>query len=142
MSMSKKDFIVIADAIRTANNAGREQWTFNHNHIAILAAALYRCNSGFKKARWMDYTAGECGSSNRVVIAPAAARKAPRRSPSSELLAKWEHTSEFEALGKKLAMDFDTPSKVSIGVFCGIAGITLKEYDAMMVCRSEQKAAR
>ncbi len=69
MSMSKKDFIEIADAIKEHNRLDRLQYgsadvdndTFSDTQIQTLAAVFKRINPAFMVGRWFDYVAGECG---------------------------------------------------------------------------------
>jgi hypothetical protein len=56
------------------------------------------------------------------------------------LLEKFEGTAEWTALGRGLAMDFDTPAKIHISRFCAFAGITLREYDSMMLTRAARNS--
>ena len=67
MSMSKKDFIALADAIREHNrvashpaNAGMGA-AFTSDQLDTLASACKRANNAFMTDRWLDYIAGECG---------------------------------------------------------------------------------
>lgn len=74
MSMSKKDFIAIADAIREHNriatnlrNVGIETTRFDSDQLSTLADALQRTNSVFMRDRWLDYIAGKVGPSGGAV---------------------------------------------------------------------------
>jgi hypothetical protein len=59
MSMSKQDFIALADVIREANLLNAD--TFYSDSIALLASFCQQQNSAFKRDRWLAYIAGECG---------------------------------------------------------------------------------
>lgn len=72
MAMSKKDFIELADTIKTHNadkkrtfghNAGR--MSFSPEEIGALAAFCASQNPNFKRARWMDYISGLCTANGR-----------------------------------------------------------------------------
>ena len=76
MSMSKKDFIALADTIREHNqrklnafghNAGR--MSFSPEEIETLADFCRSQNSNFMRGRWLAYIAGECGSNGGAVKA-------------------------------------------------------------------------
>jgi hypothetical protein len=64
VSMSKQDFIALADALRTEmpgdnwNPNKRTQWELDVKAVADVCA---RSNPRFKRERWMRYVAGECG---------------------------------------------------------------------------------
>ena len=64
MSMSKRDFIALADALRAEkpgdnwNPNKKTQWELDVKAIANVCAAS---NPRFKQERWMSYIAGECG---------------------------------------------------------------------------------
>ena len=72
MSMSKQDFIALADVVRGINpgancptwqnldkHAGlRFQWEWTVKELADFCAAQ---NPRFNRARWLDYIAGKCG---------------------------------------------------------------------------------
>jgi hypothetical protein len=67
MSMSKKDFIALADEIQEHNriaahpaNADRTQ-QFNADQLETLATFCKRQNPNFMRGRWLGYIAGECG---------------------------------------------------------------------------------
>ena len=55
--MSKKQFIALADTIRSDANAG----IFSLQVIEKLADFCASQNPAFKRARWLDYIAGRCG---------------------------------------------------------------------------------
>lgn len=62
MSMSKKDFIALADHLRHFN----EDWDgsrneFNNIQIELLAEFCASQNPRFNRSRWLAYIAGECG---------------------------------------------------------------------------------
>ena len=58
MSMSKKDFIALADAINAVEND--DDW-FSSRQLNILADFCQSQNPNFMRERWLDYIAGECG---------------------------------------------------------------------------------
>lgn len=66
MSMSKKDFIAIAEAFKaTRPDANQEpeaagQWAMDK---AAIADVLANSNPLFKRDRWLDYIAGKVGPS-------------------------------------------------------------------------------
>ena len=67
--MSKKDFIALADAIRTHNaianswgqNIAHPTTAFTQDQIDDLADFCKAQNSNFMRDRWLDYIAGERG---------------------------------------------------------------------------------
>jgi len=62
MSMSKKHFIALADAIKQHNDDPRSlKPVFSKDHLETLARFCRGQNSSFKETRWLDYIAGECG---------------------------------------------------------------------------------
>lgn len=67
MAMSKKDFIALADAIRehnrvhTIHGCHLDQQAFSAEAIETLADFCKAQNSNFKRDRWLDYIAGNCG---------------------------------------------------------------------------------
>jgi len=61
MSMSKKDFVALADVVRNANKYIPN--TFTEQAIFKLANFCRSQNSAFKEDRWRDYIAGKCGKS-------------------------------------------------------------------------------
>ena len=74
MSMSKQDFIALADIIRDYNNGAFPMGSnivspvqFTHTQILALAEFCRGQNSRFKKKRWIDYIAGECGPSGVAI---------------------------------------------------------------------------
>ena len=56
--MSKKDFIALADYIRSV--AGTPQ-AFSSLQVEMLAGFCKTRNSAFNRERWLAYIAGECG---------------------------------------------------------------------------------
>ena len=72
MSMSKQDFIAIADAIRAHNNAAAE-WDdpssrpFDGCQIRVIADVLAKSNPLFNRERWLGYIAGINGPSGGKV---------------------------------------------------------------------------
>ena len=66
MSMSKKDFIALADTIREHNRLQATYSTpdvnpFDPNHLETIAMFCRKQNSAFKTGRWLAYIAGKCG---------------------------------------------------------------------------------
>lgn len=65
MSMSKKNFIALADAIRDHNNCGATKDgifdKFTENQLFALADFCLDQNYQFNRSRWLSYIAGECG---------------------------------------------------------------------------------
>lgn len=64
MSMSKKDFIALADAIKENNRfdgPGTLRGMFSDEQLNVLADFCQSQNSNFKRDRWLSYIAGECG---------------------------------------------------------------------------------
>lgn len=61
--MSKKDFIALADAIRTHNRhaAHMHETQFTQDQINALADFCKSQNGNFMRDRWLAYVAGECG---------------------------------------------------------------------------------
>lgn len=55
MSMSKQDFIALADIIRDNREA------FSDEAVSRLAQFCGWRNSNFNRGRWFDYIAGKCG---------------------------------------------------------------------------------
>ena len=60
MSMSKEDFIALADVIKRIN---RNRVPFTTEQIAALADFCASQNDLFKRERWLGYISGEVGSS-------------------------------------------------------------------------------
>lgn len=71
MSMSKKDFIALADTIREFNelhhNGSATANHFDAQQIALLASFCRSQNSQFKRDRWLDYIAGKCGPNGGTI---------------------------------------------------------------------------
>ena len=64
MSMTKKTFIALADAIRRANHRATLldiSKPYGTDAISDLADFCQSQNSNFNRERWMDYVAGNCG---------------------------------------------------------------------------------
>ncbi len=57
MSMSKKDFIALADFIKETDKY------FDSTQIELLAGFFKDQNPNFDMFRWIDYINGKCGSS-------------------------------------------------------------------------------
>lgn len=77
MAMTKKDFIALADEIRTFNELhSNGSTTANHFDTQQLDALADFCksqNSQFKRDRWLDYIAGNCGSNGGAIKKSKAA---------------------------------------------------------------------
>jgi hypothetical protein len=79
MAMSKKDFIALADMLRTARmnvikdedgyplSAPYSHNPFRDEHIQFLADFCETQNRNFKRQRWLDYIAGKCGSNGGAI---------------------------------------------------------------------------
>ena len=65
MSMSKKDFIALADAIKEHNSAANHPESHMipvpESTVNMLADFCRSQNPNFKRERWLSYIAGECG---------------------------------------------------------------------------------
>jgi hypothetical protein len=65
MSMSKKDFVALADTIREYQKLPEQGLpmmnTFTDNQILALARFCELSNPRFNRYRWLDYIAGKCG---------------------------------------------------------------------------------
>ena len=62
MSMTKKDFIGLADAIRSANGGIMHPSVptlFTYDHLGIIAEYLASQNPAFNQAHWIEYASGE-----------------------------------------------------------------------------------
>lgn len=65
--MTKKHFILLADAIRAENKFGPEENHFSSGQLALLADFCKLCNPRFNGDRWLAYINGECGPSGGKV---------------------------------------------------------------------------
>ena len=68
MSMSKKDFIALADELRPLITGGPQE-------VAFLAALVRFCasrNPAFNASRWLGYLEGTCGPSGGARTRPQA----------------------------------------------------------------------
>ena len=59
MSMSKQNFVALADAIRE-HNQYENMPKFTEEHINTLILFCRRQNNAFMAGRWKDYIASEC----------------------------------------------------------------------------------
>ena len=71
MSMSKKDFIALADYIREHNEIevkamGVDAKLFTKDHLETLGNFCQSRNSAFLRSRWAEYIAGKCGPNGGV----------------------------------------------------------------------------
>ena len=64
MSMSKKDFIELADKLIQCKNSPAEEFT-----VEDLADFCQAQNVNFKRDRWLAYIAGTCGKNGGKVKA-------------------------------------------------------------------------
>ena len=73
MSMSKQDFIALADEINDHNRTAKqlpERYTpFTPDQLKTLAHFCAKQNSRFMRERWFAYIAGECGPNGGKVRA-------------------------------------------------------------------------
>lgn len=73
MSMSKKDFIALADAIKDHNRiashpANRDNMPrFDVYHLEVISQFCKSQNSNFMRDRWFDYINGECGPNGGAI---------------------------------------------------------------------------
>ena len=61
MSMSKQDFVALADVIK------QNKHLFSSEAIGVLVGLCRTQNSAFKKDRWIDYIAGKCGPNGGAI---------------------------------------------------------------------------
>jgi hypothetical protein len=72
MSMSKQDFIALADTIkaqiaREQSYPGAVQRPFTFGQVQILADFCQSQNSNFKRDRWLSYINGDCGPNGGAI---------------------------------------------------------------------------
>jgi len=70
MSMSKKDFIALADAIRSNNSCAAQTSLykpFTPTQLSVLAVFCGEQNRRFNRERWLDYIAGKCGPNGGAI---------------------------------------------------------------------------
>ena len=74
MSMSKQDFVALADAIRNHGTTIDPHSTvrisdtpFTKDQVEMLATFCGRQNGNFMRQRWMDYIAGKCGKNGGAI---------------------------------------------------------------------------
>ena len=68
MSMSKQDFIALADAIIEHNESTVGQADpFTEEHLATLVMFCRGQNSAFMPVRWRDYIEGKCNKNGGAV---------------------------------------------------------------------------
>ena len=65
MSMSKRDFIALADIIRDHNRF--EDTRFTTKQVTVLAEFCHEQNPNFNRECWLAYIAGECGPNGGAV---------------------------------------------------------------------------
>jgi hypothetical protein len=68
MSMSKQDFIALADAIKDHNAKGEDstdpqESAFDDEQLEVLAVFCKRQNPDFNRSRWFGYIRGKNGPS-------------------------------------------------------------------------------
>jgi len=73
MSMSKKDFIALANVIREVN-ADASATPFTDYQIEKLSDLCEDQNPNFNYDRWIDYIAGKCGPSGGSIKGSAHAQ--------------------------------------------------------------------
>lgn len=62
MSMSKQDFIALADRVRDFGVVEHESpLPLTRTQVAMLADFCASQNPRFNRQRWLDYIAGKCG---------------------------------------------------------------------------------
>jgi hypothetical protein len=68
-SMSKKHFVALADLIREHNRLANfnGENAFTEDQLATLARFCASENPRFKRERWLDYIAGDCGPNGGAV---------------------------------------------------------------------------
>jgi hypothetical protein len=61
--MTKKHFVALADSIREHNRVARfnGENAFTQEQLAALARFRASQNPRFKRERWLNYIAGDCG---------------------------------------------------------------------------------
>lgn len=67
MSMSKRDFIALADVIRSENRTQDGFPVFNSTAVHTLAVFCASQNPRFNRSRWLAYIAGEVGPNGGAV---------------------------------------------------------------------------
>ena len=69
--MSKKQFVALADSIREHNRLAKfnGESVFTLDQLAALARFCASVNPRFKRERWLDYIAGQCGPNGGTVAA-------------------------------------------------------------------------
>lgn len=69
--MTKKHFIELADAIRDHNSAAQRGFAsykeFDAVQLDTLAKLCASVNPNFKRERWLEYIAGNCGKNGGTV---------------------------------------------------------------------------
>jgi hypothetical protein len=70
--MTKKDFIALADEIRSFNECSDPDGItatipFSEFQIGALANVCEGQNPAFNRSRWLDYIAGKCGKNGGKV---------------------------------------------------------------------------
>jgi hypothetical protein len=69
--MTRKDFVALADSIREHNRLAQfdGENAFTLDQLAALARFCASMNPRFKRERWLDYIAGQCGPNGGAVAA-------------------------------------------------------------------------
>ena len=73
MSMSKQDFVALADTIKSELCGFRQVYDANtppvtvQKVVEVLADFCERQNPAFKRQWWLDYIAGKCGPNSGAV---------------------------------------------------------------------------
>ena len=85
MSMTKKDFIALADELRPAlrgpimvHETGKPVKTIQGELVNALCRFMAAQNPLFKEARWRAYLAGDCGPGGGAVKRQEARQHGPR----------------------------------------------------------------
>jgi len=70
-SMTRKQFVALADSIRVHNRLApfNGENAFTVDQLAALARFCGSVNPRFKRERWLDYIAGQCGPNGGTVAA-------------------------------------------------------------------------
>jgi hypothetical protein len=67
MSMSKKNFITLADMIREHNQKCEAPAYFTYSQLLAIADFCKSQNPNFMRERWLDYIAGNCGKNGGAI---------------------------------------------------------------------------
>lgn len=67
MSMSKQDFVALADMIKHHNQWSDAKDKFTENQVIALGEFCKGQNSAFLSHRWHEYIAGKCGKNGGAI---------------------------------------------------------------------------